>query len=89
MEEMRQAIERGRGIVPRSASPLLNSTLDMDRLRNLVADAEYDIKRAHQSHQEMQAELKLVTADVMDVSCFQPMSTCAQSNVPSSLSEGF
>lgn len=71
MEEMRQVIEKGRGIVPRSASPaFLNPTLDTDHLRNLVADAECDIKRAHQSHQTLQAELKLIAADALDVSCF-------------------
>ena len=70
MEEMRQAIERGRGIVPRSASPaFFNSTLDMDHLKNLVADTECDIKRVHQNHQALQAELKLIAADALDVCC--------------------
>lgn len=86
MEDMRQAIERGRGMVPRSGSPSLNSTPDMDRLRNLVAEAERDIKRAYQSHQSMQAELKLVTADVMDVSCFLVARTRAQTNIASLVS---
>jgi len=73
MEEMRQAIERGRGIVPRSASPaFFNSTLDMDHLRNLVADTECDIKGVRQNHQALQAELKLIAADALDVCCAQP-----------------
>lgn len=74
MEEMRHAIEKGRGIVPRNASPaFLNSMPDMDNLKGLVADAECDIKRAHQSHQTLRVELELIAADALDVSCVQSL----------------
>lgn len=72
MEEMRQLIERGRGAGPRSASPALftnpHGPPDLNHLRNLVTEAERDLKKAAQSHQALQAELKLVGADGLDVS---------------------
>lgn len=76
MEEMRQMIDKGRGALPplRSASPLLfnpSPEAMSDHLRQLVVEAERDLKHATQSHQALQAELKLLSAEALDV-CGRP-----------------
>lgn len=84
MEEMRQLIEKGRGMTPQSASPAaFNQGQDVELLRTLVADAERDLKQATLNHQALQAELKLVAADALDVRISSSVfsRTCSHLNI--------
>lgn len=72
MEEMRMLIEKGRGNPPRSGSPSpFNPSPDAlyDHLKSLVVEAERDLKKVTGSHQALQTELRLVSAEALDV-CF-------------------
>ena len=72
MEEMRQLIERGRGgAISRNESPVRDSnrdeSLNTDHLKELVNDADRDIKLALASHETLQAELRNLASEYKEV----------------------
>lgn len=91
MEEMRILIEKGRGNTARSGSPSpFNPSPDalFDHLKSLVGEAERDLKRITGSHQALQTELRLVSAEALDVSCCAYLTGCWRALIICASTEG-
>jgi hypothetical protein len=72
MEEMRQLIERGRGgPISRTESPVRDvnrsESWNLDGLKELVDEAERDIKQTLANHETLQSELKNLTNEYKGV----------------------